>query len=603
MTRTLRLTLLAACSATAFAAAGAVSAQTYDRVVVFGDSLSDNGNLFRATNGTQPPSPPYFQGRFSNGPTFIEVLFPNQRPFGSTTGNVNNAFGGARSDIQQNPPSLPIQLQAYTAAGGRFGPRDLVSVLGGANDILQTIPVAAGNPNTAQTVVGGVATQAAVNIGNLTRNIAAAGAGTILVGNLPNIGATPQLAGPAAPLGSFATDTFNGALRQQLFAAAGGTGANIILADYNRASEFVRLNPAPFGFTNTTQTCLNATTGAVCANPDTFFFFDGVHPTAAAHRLLANVAADYLYYGRLAAPTAVQAEAGLEHRRRAMDAALDRSPVAMPLAERDSRMMLSIEGGTTESDARGDVSEAELETGVFRIAVEAGLTGDLLGGFAVAYTQSDVSAERLSFETTSISGDLYATWRRGALFVDAGVGGSFEEYQDIRRLTSVAPAIHEGDTEGYTFGAGVRAGLMHPFAGGTLSPRVGLDYTTAQVDGYDEDGPIARHALDDRGIDALAAQISVRYDTRISDGLNLFLEGGYRDYLNYEGDAVSAGLVENPADRLLTDVAEPDDGVALFDAGLSGRVGERWTVSAAYRGRFGDGYQSSTGRLSVGYAF
>ncbi len=604
MTRTLRLSLLAAASATAcIAAASAASAQTYSRVVVFGDSLQDNGNLFRATNRTQPPSPPYFQGRFSNGPTFIEVLFPNQNPFGSTTGSVNNAFGGARSDIQQFPPSLPLQLQAYQAAGGRFAATDLVSVLGGANNILQAIPTAAANPATAQTVVGGVATAAAADIGNLTRSIAAAGAGTILVGNLPNIGATPQLAGPAAPLGSFASDTFNGALRAQLQAAAAAApGTNIILADYNRASEFVRLNPQRFGFDNVTQTCLNAATGAVCATPDTFFFWDGVHPTAAAHRLLANVAADYLYYGRLSAPTAIQAETALEHRRRSFDAALDRSPVAPMLAARDSRISLTAEGGTSESDARGDVPDADIDTGLLRFTAEAGLTSDMHAGIAVAYTESDVDAGPTSFEATSISADLYGGVRRQAFFVDAAVGGSFEEYDDIRRLTSVAPAVHEADTTGYTLGAAVRGGLTFAFAGGSISPRVGLDYTRAQVEDYSEDGPMARHDIDEREVDAFAGQVSVRFDTRFGEGVDAWVEGGYRDYFSYDGE-VSAGLVDNPAQRLVTGVDEPDEGVGLIDAGVMGRLGERWTIAASYRGRYGDGYESTTGRVTLGMNF
>lgn len=64
------------------------------RVVVFGDSLSDNGNLFAQTG--QPPAP-YFQGRFSNGPVWVEQLFgPLNSPIQGTgvAGNVDLAFGG-----------------------------------------------------------------------------------------------------------------------------------------------------------------------------------------------------------------------------------------------------------------------------------------------------------------------------------------------------------------------------------------------------------------------------------------------------------------------------------------------------------------------------
>ncbi|HEY9768613.1 MAG TPA: hypothetical protein V6C71_08930 [Coleofasciculaceae cyanobacterium] len=54
---------------------------------VFSDSLSDPGNIFNATKASQPfdelfdvdipltpPSPPYFEGRFSNGLVWVEQL-------------------------------------------------------------------------------------------------------------------------------------------------------------------------------------------------------------------------------------------------------------------------------------------------------------------------------------------------------------------------------------------------------------------------------------------------------------------------------------------------------------------------------------------------
>lgn len=57
-------------------------------------------------------------------------------------------------------------------------------------------------------------------------------------------------------------------------------------------------NPARFGFTNVTQPCLNTTTGAVCASPDTSLFWDPLHPTAAGHRLISAYALDTVTAGR-----------------------------------------------------------------------------------------------------------------------------------------------------------------------------------------------------------------------------------------------------------------------------------------------------------------
>ena len=130
----------------------------YNRVIAFGDSLSDNGNLYKNTG--QPPSPPYYNGRLSNGPTWIELLSnpakstnPNgsmnlfwktpvfSAPFdnGGTSYNVNAAIGGADT-VSGSPPSVETQISTFHASGGVFGPRDLVSVQGGANDFFGLRP-------------------------------------------------------------------------------------------------------------------------------------------------------------------------------------------------------------------------------------------------------------------------------------------------------------------------------------------------------------------------------------------------------------------------------------------------------------------------------
>ena len=140
MSRYLRGAALAALTLAASAAlATAASAQSYGRLVVFGDSLSDNGNLYLASGGTQPPSPPYFQGRFSNGRVFTELLGFNPANFnGAVTGSINFAYGGSRTDNNVAfPPGMRQQLTTYLGRGGVFGANDLVSILGGANNIFQ----------------------------------------------------------------------------------------------------------------------------------------------------------------------------------------------------------------------------------------------------------------------------------------------------------------------------------------------------------------------------------------------------------------------------------------------------------------------------------
>src|SRR4051794_29760433 len=84
----------------AMSAVAGAQAQT-PRIVAFGDSLSDPGNLFLATGGAQPPAP-YFQGHFSNGVTWVERLSGAPLNFFTYApgrpGSVDFAFGGARTD-------------------------------------------------------------------------------------------------------------------------------------------------------------------------------------------------------------------------------------------------------------------------------------------------------------------------------------------------------------------------------------------------------------------------------------------------------------------------------------------------------------------------
>lgn len=76
---------------------------------VFGDSLSDNGNLYAYTGQANPATgglaipvaPPYAQGRFTNGPTYAERLWDALGFAGDLApallGGTNYAVGGARS--------------------------------------------------------------------------------------------------------------------------------------------------------------------------------------------------------------------------------------------------------------------------------------------------------------------------------------------------------------------------------------------------------------------------------------------------------------------------------------------------------------------------
>ncbi len=276
-----------------FGAISSPAVASFTQLVFFGDSLSDTGNVFLSTGGAVPASPPYFNGRFSNGPLWTEILAGDlgRSATPSLLGGTNFAFAGATViDYGRPTPELPQQLGLYFAAtGGVADPNALYVILGGANDINDALK----DPATAAVnIING-----AIAIDAMIDALYAAGARNLLVGNLPDIGKTPlaAAAGPAVVAGATAlTDVFNGTLSALLSAdVAGHAGLSLDRLDLHTLLDAAVASPAAFGFTNVTDPCKLGATGApgpVCATPDSFLFWDAFHPSARGHELIAATA-------------------------------------------------------------------------------------------------------------------------------------------------------------------------------------------------------------------------------------------------------------------------------------------------------------------------
>src|SRR5262245_56060012 len=165
-------------------------APQFSDVFVFGDSLSDQGRLSAATGGLFPPEPPYYRGRMSNGPVWIESLAPKLGLAASVANNfaVN---GAATSDANYNEailgtdlPGLSDELNEFLGSlGGQpADPSALYVLWAGANDFF--LPF---DPSHPEIVIGQAVTNLATTVGTLQ----ASGAQHILVLNLSDMGLTP----------------------------------------------------------------------------------------------------------------------------------------------------------------------------------------------------------------------------------------------------------------------------------------------------------------------------------------------------------------------------------------------------------------------------
>jgi phospholipase/lecithinase/hemolysin len=198
----------------ALALAGGPAPRPTSRVVVFGDSLSDPGNLKQRL--VVFPLSPYWLGRFANGPIWPEHL---ARRTGIAV--QNHAFGGAVSAPHEDVPAADIvsaiqqgaqhfltgSVQRYVAdyverdlpAGFVQRPRETAFVVwAGANDYISKEPFTGDIGTLLDTPQGEAGSDRVIDLStqalaDQVRRLYAAGARRFVVVNLPDLGRTPAV--------------------------------------------------------------------------------------------------------------------------------------------------------------------------------------------------------------------------------------------------------------------------------------------------------------------------------------------------------------------------------------------------------------------------
>jgi outer membrane lipase/esterase len=287
--------------------ASASAVENIERVFIFGDSLSDSGNIYALTGETSKapyspiPSAPYAIGghHFSNGKTWAERLAQTlQDPNGGKASlddpgqNGNYAHGGARarSDSASSAPSSREQVSQFLSDFGSVPADALVVIEFGGNDLRDALVAGATDPSAVMPIL-----QAAlVDTAYAVQTLYISGASQFLVANAPDIGKAPivQMSGASAAatylVGLYNTQLEN--LLQDLEFYL--PGIRIDRLDLEALIVEVVADPADWGFDNATSPCLVflVESGAKCEDPDAYFFWDGLHPTAAGHETVADLA-------------------------------------------------------------------------------------------------------------------------------------------------------------------------------------------------------------------------------------------------------------------------------------------------------------------------
>lgn len=304
-------------------------------LLLFGDSYFDTGagNIVSAQDGvplvsptpTSVPPGPYFDGRHSNGPIWIdytsedlELPVTNFAVAGAETGFLNvNTLPVPPFPTPFNPiGGLFQQLDRFRATGKTISHHQLVVVDGAGNNFLALVP-----NNLSVAAVTAAATQALTDLGtNVLPNLQRLGAQKIVLWNLGDLSMLPLFNSPvfdgldspaARALMHGASVGFNTALipvvkklnsqvthfaegisnEQQIFIfdaySAFNTLAAELVAEGKDLSQFSII--ASYGGPFIPNPLIPAGT-----DPNSLPFFDQVHPTTASWQLFSRITSAYL---------------------------------------------------------------------------------------------------------------------------------------------------------------------------------------------------------------------------------------------------------------------------------------------------------------------
>jgi outer membrane lipase/esterase len=586
-----------------------VHAGLFDNMVVFGDSLSDDGNI------TLSQGLPIFRWTTNPGQTGLEDVadFFGTPMTPALAGGTDFAFGGAgivnnSPGVPASVPTLPTQLGMYLqATGGKADPNSLYAVWGGANDIFYNAYVASQGGLTPAQVQANLITAADTELG-MIQQLGQAGARYVMVVNLPNIGITPAAAaqGPAAAAQLTGMSlTFNNALN----AGLANAGVNIIPVNAFAFLNEVVANPSAYGFTNVTTpacsssalACLPAgTPGATSTyqpgTESTYLFADGVHPTTAAHAMLAQYAESIVIApGQMS----LLAEAPLE-----INASLNRAITTQATTRLASapgnglRLWANYDYARQRLDAQVNSPKSDNDVNTLSFGADLHPSDSVTAGlaFTVGQNKASYAGNMGGFKLQDLLATGYVMWGWQQAYF--GAIGSFGHlgYSDIQRNIPIGPSVRQesGDTSGSHEAFALTGGWWLDFGDWRTGPYADVGWQSIEVNAYSENGNTAttmtfgkqnRHAL----IGTLGWQLNG--NLKAGDAtLHPYARVAWNHDSDADADEVTAGLVSMPGQFTLPGFAA-DRNWGSVGVGLAADFSSNFSGWIGYDGRFSDSSQ------------
>jgi outer membrane lipase/esterase len=450
-------------------------------------------------------------GQFTNNPNYVwsqyladfygsnaQVAWTGNNTASPTLAGGNNwAVGGARVGVDTvgplgYTPSLASQYTRYLSSGNTVDPGALYTVWGGGNDLFAV----QANPGQAQAIIGAAVTAHVGLVGALTQ----AGAQYILVPTLPDLGLTPDArAGGALGMaqGTALTTTYNNAL----FNGLAANNLRVIPLDTFHFLQEVVANPSFYGITNVSgKACVTQPPPAggsslFCSPQSTvpggssYLFADGVHPTSAAHKALADFAISVIEGPRQVAILPYSEAMVGRARAEMVNGAIE------GLGDED--------GMRWWADVRGDQQRygAPYHYDGIGPAASFGIgwtSGNLVYGAFAGYGKqdNDFGESRGEFTQTDAGLGGFVGWRGDGLWANAQLGWTKVSYE-VDRAVHLGPAtrVHSGSPDGDNLSIGASAGWKFEHGALEHGPVLSVLSQQISVDGFAESEPTLSTSL------------------------------------------------------------------------------------------------------------
>jgi outer membrane lipase/esterase len=483
--RNFKRTLVAGAIALALSAPAAAQ---FSNMFFFGDSSTDAG--FYGARFTVNPGLVWAQDLGATYGFTIITVAKGGTDFAQGGTNVNTPSPLVPPGAPDRP--LSTQISELLKISPSLDSRALYGVSAGYNDILTNLGAAqAGliSPMQVQTNIALAAGQVAQQVARLN----AAGAQYLVVFNLYDLGRSPRgVATPAAPFSSLVSlfnSTLNASLNQAPY--------QVIRVNTAQLFNEMLANPAFFGFTNvtspacTTASSLQCTTSTLVApNADkTYLFADDIHPTPAAHAIMAEVV-DSMIVGPQQIAALGETPFRVEDANfRALDGRMW-SSLDAPRTGKKFDAWVAYDYGSSDMNA-GPTNGSAHENSIV-VGLDGKVSDRLLVGGMFGYTENkgDFGGAGGGYTLRQPTGTFYAGYGEGPWYVGTTLGAGSLDYNDVNRNIPLGPAVRNesGQTRGYEYTGRLLGGYWFHLQDILHGPYARVTYTKAIVRQFSETG-------------------------------------------------------------------------------------------------------------------